>query len=182
MEFYRQEYWSEYPFQSPRGSSSPRDWTQSPELQVDSWQSEPPENPKEHTNDVISGLYTTLCAVLNCSVVSTSLPCHGLYPARLLCPWGILQAKMLEWVALSFSRGSSQPRYWTQVYPHCRWILYCLSHQGSPKILEWVSYPFSVVSLPSLSSSSWTRNWTRIACIEGRFFTSWVLLGKPIIP
>ena len=28
---------------------------------------------------------------------------------------GILQAKTLEWVAIAFSRGSSQPRYWTQV-------------------------------------------------------------------
>ena len=27
--------------------------------------------------------------------------------------------------------------------PHCRQILYCLSHQGSPRILEWVAYPFS---------------------------------------
>ena len=27
--------------------------------------------------------------------------------------------------------------------PHCRWILYYLSHQGSPRILEWVAYPFS---------------------------------------
>ena len=27
--------------------------------------------------------------------------------------------------------------------PPCRWILYCLSHQGSPRILEWVAYPFS---------------------------------------
>ena len=27
--------------------------------------------------------------------------------------------------------------------PHCRWILYHLSHQGSPRILEWVAYPFS---------------------------------------
>ena len=26
---------------------------------------------------------------------------------------------------------------------HCRWILYHLSHQGSPRILEWVAYPFS---------------------------------------
>ena len=26
--------------------------------------------------------------------------------------------------------------------PHCRWILYQLSHQGSPRILEWVAYPF----------------------------------------
>ena len=26
--------------------------------------------------------------------------------------------------------------------PHCRWILYRLSHQGSPRILKWVAYPF----------------------------------------
>ena len=28
---------------------------------------------------------------------------------------GIFQARVLEWVAISFSRGSSQPRYWTWV-------------------------------------------------------------------
>ena len=27
--------------------------------------------------------------------------------------------------------------------PHCRWILYHLSHQGSPRILERVAYPSS---------------------------------------
>ena len=27
--------------------------------------------------------------------------------------------------------------------PHCRWILYCLSHQQSPGILEYVAYAFS---------------------------------------
>ena len=27
--------------------------------------------------------------------------------------------------------------------PRFRWILYQLSHQGSPRILEWVAYPFS---------------------------------------
>ena len=33
-----------------------------------------------------------------------------------LCdPFGILQARILEWVALPFSRGSSQPRDPTQV-------------------------------------------------------------------
>ena len=31
---------------------------------------------------------------------------------------------------------------------HCRWILYQLSHKGSPRILEWVAYPFSR-SLPN---------------------------------
>ena len=50
--------------------------------------------------------------------------------------------------------------------PHCRWILYHLSHQGSPRILAWVAYPFS-------SESSWPRNWTRVSWIAGGFFTSW---------
>ena len=27
--------------------------------------------------------------------------------------------------------------------PHCRQILYQLSHKGSPRILEWVACPFS---------------------------------------
>ena len=31
--------------------------------------------------------------------------------------------------------------------PHCRKILYQLSHQGSPRILEWVAYP-APVDLP----------------------------------
>ena len=39
---------------------------------------------------------------------------------------GILQARILEWVAFPFPRGSSQPRF-----PNCRWILYQLSHKGS---------------------------------------------------
>ena len=62
---------------------------------------------------------------------------------------------------------------------HCRQILYHLSHQGSPRILVCVAYPFS-------GGSSWLRNWTRVSCIAGRFFTSWVsreaptsCIGKP---
>ena len=51
---------------------------------------------------------------------------------------GILQAKILEWVAFPFSRGSSQPRV-DPGLPHCRRILYQLSHKGSPRILEWVT-------------------------------------------
>ena len=49
---------------------------------------------------------------------------------------------------------------------HCKWILYCLSYQESPRILKWVVYPFS-------RESSWLRNWTGVSCIAGRFFTSW---------
>ena len=40
---------------------------------------------------------------------------HGLYPTRLLCPWGVFQARILEWVAIPFSRGSFWPRDWTQI-------------------------------------------------------------------
>ena len=49
---------------------------------------------------------------------------------------GILQARILEWVAMPSSRWSSQHRDWTHVclhLLHCKWILYHLSHLGSPK-------------------------------------------------
>ena len=48
---------------------------------------------------------------------------HGLWPARILIH-GISQARILEWVAISFSRGSSQPRYQTCVSCIDRQILY----------------------------------------------------------
>ena len=51
---------------------------------------------------------------------------------------GILQARILEWVAFLFSRGSSQSRIEARS-PHCRQILYQLSPKGSPRILEWVA-------------------------------------------
>ena len=50
--------------------------------------------------------------------------------------------------------------------PHCRQILYQLNHKGSPRVLDWVAYPFS-------SRSSQPRNRTEVSQIAGRFFTSW---------
>ena len=52
--------------------------------------------------------------------------------------------------------------------PHCRWILYQLNQKGSPRILQWVAYPFP-------GRSSWSRNWTGVSCIAGRFFTNWTI-------
>ena len=43
---------------------------------------------------------------------------------------GISQARILEWVAISFSRGSSRPRDQTRVSCIGRLILYHLSHQS----------------------------------------------------
>ena len=48
------------------------------------------------------------------SVVSDSLQPRGLCPPG-SSVHGILQARILQWVAISFSRGSSQPRDQTQV-------------------------------------------------------------------
>ena len=45
---------------------------------------------------------------------------------------GILQARILEWVAFPLSRGSSPPSDPTPGLLHCRRILYQLSHQGIP--------------------------------------------------
>ena len=44
---------------------------------------------------------------------------------------GILQARILEWVAISFSRVSSDPGIEPGLL-HCRQILYQLSHEESP--------------------------------------------------
>ena len=43
--------------------------------------------------------------------------CSTLCNLRLLCPWKILQARILEEVAISFSRRSSQPR--DQIHVSC---------------------------------------------------------------
>ena len=57
--------------------------------------------------------------------------------------------------------------------PHCRWILYQLSYWGSPRILEWVAYPFS-------SWSSWPRNQTGVSCIAGGFLTNGAIRDAPL--
>ena len=58
----------------------------------------------------------TLCDPMDCSPPGSSV--HG-----------TLQARILKWVAIPFSRLSSWPRHWTGSL-HCRPILYRLSHQG----------------------------------------------------
>ena len=44
----------------------------------------------------------TLCDSMDCSLPGSSI--HGIF-----------QARILEWIAISFSRGTSWPRNWTQV-------------------------------------------------------------------
>ena len=65
-----------------------------------------------------------------------------------LWPHGILQARTLEWIAIPFSRGSSQPRS-----PTLQADSLPAEPPVNPRILEWVAYPFSSGS--SLLGSSW---------------------------
>ena len=65
----------------------------------------------------VSRSVVSLCNPMDCSPPGSSV--HG-----------ILQARILEWIAVSFSGISSWPRDQTQV--SCKQILYSFSHQGSP--------------------------------------------------
>ena len=103
---------------------------------------------------------------------------------------GISQAKILEWVAISSSRGSSQPRDWTHVSCTGRQILYwhcyakslqscptlCDPIDGSPpgspvpgilqaRTLEWVAISFSM-------HEGEKRKWSRSVLSDSA--TSWI--------
>ena len=51
---------------------------------------------------------------------------------------GILQTRILEWVAIPFSKGSSQPRNRTQVSHVAGRFFYHLSHQASPAFMQLI--------------------------------------------
>ena len=85
---------------------------------------------------------------------------------------GILQANILEWAATSFSKEIFLTQGSNPGLLHCRQILYCLSHQGSPKILEQIAYPFSRGSSPP-------RNQTRSPALQANSLPD-ELPGKPV--
>jgi len=107
---------------------------------------------------LVAQLCLTLCDPMDCSPQVSSA--HG-----------ILLARILEWVASSFLQRVFPTQGLNPSLPNW-WILYLLSYQGSPRILEWVAYPFS-------RGSSQPRNWTGISCIAGGFFTSWATREAP---
>ena len=95
-------------------------------------------------------------------VVSDFLWSHGQYS-----PWNSpgQNTRMGSFSVLQgiFPTQGSNPGLW-----HCWQILYQMSHKGSPRILEWVAYPFS-------RGCSWPRNRTRVSCLAGGFFTNWTI-------
>ena len=69
----------------------------------------------------------TLCEPVDCSLPGCSV--HSDSPGK---NTGLGCHALLQGI---FPTQGSNPGL-----PHCRWILYHLSHQGSPRILEWVAY------------------------------------------
>ena len=72
---------------------------------------------------------------------SRSVVSDSLRPNELYSPWnssgqntGVGSLSLLQGI---LPTQGSNPSLW-----HCRQILYQLSHKGSPRILEWVAYPF----------------------------------------
>ena len=60
-----------------------------------------------------------ICVLRHVSIESCEHIVHGghclwLWPTRLLSPWNF-HARILKWVAICYSRGSSWPRDWTHV-------------------------------------------------------------------
>ena len=101
-----------------------------------------------------------LCESESRSVVSNSLWPHGPYSS-----WNS-PGQNTGVGSLSLLQGIFPTQRLNPGLPHCRQILYQLTHQGSPRILEWVAYPFS-------RRSSQPRNQTRVSCTARGFFTNW---------
>ena len=101
---------------------------------------------------LVAQLCLTLKNPMNCSPPASS---HGNSPGK---NTGEGCCALLQGVFLT--QGSNPG------LPHWRWFLYYLSHQGSPRILECVAYPFS-------RGTSQPRNQSGVSCIAGEFFTSW---------
>ena len=85
--------------------------------------------------DLVAKLCLTLYDSMNCGSPGSSV-------------LEIFQGRILEWVAIPFSRGSSLLRDRTQVSCIAGRFLYCLSHQG--KLYIWLikeNYIFSLLIL-----------------------------------
>ena len=100
------------------------------------------------------------------SVVSHSLRPHGLHS-----PWNS-PGQNTAVGSLSLLQGIFPTQGLNLGLPHCRQILYQLSHKGSPRILEWVAYPFS-------RGSSQPRNQTGVSSIAGGVLNQLNYRGSP---
>ena len=85
---------------------------------------------------LIYSLFNHVCSVAQ-SCLTLCDPMDGSLPGSSV--HGLFQARILEWVAISFCRGSSWPRGQTWVSCINRWILYHLSQKNLKS--QWSGVP-----------------------------------------
>ena len=114
---------------------------------------------------IISSINISVLCYAWCSVVSQSLRLHGPWPTRLLWPWGF--SRQEYWSGLPcFPPGDLLNPAIERRSPTLQADSFLSEPPGKPKNT-------GVGSLSLLRGSSWSRNWTRVSCIAGRFFSSW---------
>ena len=84
------------------------------------------------------GQFEASTPLINCANASHSVVSDSLWPHGLYSPWN--SPGQNTGVGPPFPSPGDLPN---PGLPHCTRILYQLSHKGSPRILEWVAYPFS---------------------------------------
>ena len=105
-------------------------------------------------------LWLTLCNLMDCSLPGFSV--HGIF-----------QARILKWVAFSYSRGSSQSKDWT----HVSWIS-CID--------RWILYHWASWEAQGLSCSMWNQvPWPGIEpgplALWAQNLSHWTTIGVPIL-
>ena len=153
---------------------------------------------------LVTQLCWTLCNSMDCSPLGFSV--HGVFQARILDPVAISSSRVSQglnpcllcllccrwiitcWAIMKACYATEDQRVCVCV---CVCVYVCvlvtqsclilcdpmdcsptwiLSPRNSQvRILEWVAIPFSRVS-------SWSRDWTQVSCIVGRFFTIWATM------
>ena len=114
---------------------------------------------------------------------SRSVMSDSLWPRGQYSPWNSPGQKTGVG-SLSLLQGIFPTQGSNLGLPHCRQILYQLSHKVSPRILEWlhrVGHDWSnlvaaaAAAYPFSSRSSRPRNRTGVSCIADGFFTNWAV-------
>ena len=132
-------------------------------LQAESLPRETPGKPQFlYTCVLVSQSCPTLCDPTNCGPPGSAV--HGIF-----------QARILEWVAIPFSRGSCGPQGSNAGLPHCGQILNCLSYQGIPEVIirvkNWESSIFPTWIFPTQGLNLHLPYCRQILYLAGRFFT-----------
>ena len=130
-----------------------------------------PIHPPVYLSTYLSPTFVVYCCLVTKSYLTLWDPMD--YSLSSSSVHGISQARILEWAAVSFSRGSSWPRSWTHVSSNDRWILYCWV---SPTYLP--TYPSVVrVCLTQVKEHRlWNQNvWVWLLALQLPAERTWII-------